>query len=110
MCQSCGTVTISQHQHDELRKKLRAHPDRSDLTPTYVQHNGNVTPLWSNRVLIAAKGVADHVNAWSQGGRTAHDNLANVCAGCNYSRSDSSLDSVGIARYSAAADTHVVAT
>ena len=103
-CQSCGTATISQRQYRRLRTTLRIRPDLFDLTPMYSQASGRGAPLWSNRVLIAAKGVADHVVAWSQGGRTEPANLANVCAGCNYSRGDTSLDVVGVAAYRTTAD------
>lgn len=99
MCQSCGTVTVADLQHKRLAKTFRANPDLFDLTPTYVQTNGVPAPLWLNRVLIAAKGVGDHVVAWSRGGRTDTANVANVCAGCNYSRNDSSLDRTGVAAY-----------
>jgi hypothetical protein len=98
-CQSCGTATVSERQYKRLRSTLRSHPELFDLTPQYRQVSGTMAPLWSNRVLIAAKGVADHVVAWSEGGRTEPTNLANVCAGCNYSRGDSSLDVVGVAAY-----------
>ena len=99
VCQSCRTVTISQRQYKALRITMPAHPDLFDLALVYTQTNRKVAPLWSNRVLIAAKGVADHIVPWSQGGRTTADNLANACAGCNYSRNDSSLDVIGVARY-----------
>lgn len=98
-CQGCGTATISQRQYDRVRRVLAAHGDEFDLVPNYRQTNGLDAPLWSNRVLIAAKGVADHVMPWSQGGRTSPDNLANVCAGCNYSRHNTSLDVVRVAVY-----------
>jgi len=98
-CRSCATPTISQRQHDRIKRTLRANPDVFDLTPSYRQTNSRDAPLWSNRILIASKGVADHVVPWSHGGRTSPDNLANVCAACNYSRSNTSLDDVLIAAY-----------
>lgn len=98
-CRSCATPTISQRQHDRIKRTLRSHPDVFDLAPSYRQTNGRDAPLWSNRILIAAKGVADHVVPWSHGGRTSPDNLANVCAACNYSRSNTSLDVIRIAAY-----------
>lgn len=100
ICRSCGNPTISQNQHDRLRKIMRSHPDLFDLTPSYVQSSGKLAPLWSSRLLIAAKGVADHIHPWSCGGRTAPENLANVCAGCNYSRNDAPIEPVRIAAYS----------
>ncbi|MEQ1873947.1 MAG: HNH endonuclease [Ilumatobacteraceae bacterium] len=99
-CRSCGVVTISQGQHDRLRKVLRTHPTLFDLTPSYPQKSGTVAPLWSSRLLIASKGVADHVSPWSSGGRTSADNMANLCAACNYSRSNTSLDVTRVAAYS----------
>lgn len=99
VCQGCGTSTISQRQYDRIRRVLAAHPEVFDLTPAYAQTNGRDAPLWSNRILIAAKGVADHIVPWSHGGPTSSDNLANVCAACNYSRSNTSLDAVRVAAY-----------
>jgi hypothetical protein len=98
-CQSCGAATVSQRQNRRLRSLLRSNPEAFDLAPEYIQANGRAAPLWSNRVLIAAKGVADHIDAWSHGGRTEPANLANVCAACNYSRGDTSLDRVRVATY-----------
>ena len=98
-CQGCGTPTISQSRYNRLRRVLAAHGELFDITPTYRQTNGRTAPLWSNRVLIAAKGVADHEVPWSQGGRTSPENLANVCAGCNYSRHNTSLDVARVAAY-----------
>ena len=98
-CQSCGTATISERQYQTLRRTVAAHPAVFDLTPTYLQKGGNPAPLWSARVLIAAKGVADHIVPWCQGGRSTPENVANVCAGCNYSRNDTSLDIVRVAAY-----------
>lgn len=99
-CRSCGAATISEGQYGRLRKILAANPDVFDLLPTYRQVSGKEAPLWSARVLIAAKGVADHVVPWSLGGASTSDNLANVCASCNYSRGDTSLDVVRVAAYS----------
>ena len=101
-CQSCGTATVSERQYKRIGNTLRSQPDLFDLTPEYRQTNGKMASLWSNRVLIAAKGVADHVIAWSQGGRTEAMNLANVCSACKYSRGDASLDLIGVATYRAA--------
>lgn len=98
-CKSCGNPTISPREHKKLRQVMRANPDLFDLKPTYVQRSGAIAPLWSSRLLIAAKGVADHIEPWSRGGRTAPDNLANVCAACNYSRNDVSLDILRVAAY-----------
>lgn len=96
-CLACDTPTISQLQYDALRKVLRSGSHLFDLTPTYRQRNGVEAPLWSQRVLIAAKGVADHVIPWSHGGRTSAENLANVCAACNYSRGDGLLHAFRVA-------------
>ena len=93
-CLGCGTPTISNRQYDHLRKVLAANDDRFDLTKTYPQYNGVRAPLWSRRILIAAKGVADHIIPWSHGGRSTDDNLANVCAACNYSRSHVGIETV----------------
>lgn len=98
-CRSCATPTISQRQHDQIKRTLRTNQQVFDLLPSYHQTNGREAPLWSSRVLIAAKGVADHVLPWAHGGRTCPDNLANVCAACNYSRSSTSLDVVRVATY-----------
>ena len=99
LCRSCGTPTISQNQHDRLRTLLAAHQDLFDTSPTYRQKSGAEAPLWSERILNAAKGVADHIVAWSALGRTTNDNLANVCPGCNYSRNNSDLDTVRVAAF-----------
>ena len=56
-------------------------------------------PLWSRRILIAAKGVADHIVPWSHGGPSHIDNLVNVCAACNYSRGTVLHDTVRAAAY-----------
>ena len=98
-CRSCGSPTISQRQHDRLRKTLRSNPQLFNLKPMYQQVSGKLAPLWSARLLIAAKGVADHVKTWSSGGRTSPDNLKNVCSACNYSRNDASLDIMRVAAY-----------
>ena len=100
VCRSCGSPTISQSQHDRLRKIMSSRPDLFDLAPSYQQSSDKSAPLWSSRLLIAAKGVADHIDPWSRGGRTAPANLANVCAGCNYSRNDAPIELVRIAAYS----------
>ncbi|MEQ8436535.1 MAG: HNH endonuclease signature motif containing protein [Ilumatobacter fluminis] len=99
LCRGCGTPTISHRRYDRLRKLIATGEFGFDTSPNYVQANGKEAPLWSSRTLIAAKGVADHVQPWSQGGSTTDDNLANVCAGCNYSRSDTSLDVVRVTAY-----------
>lgn len=100
LCRSCGTPTISQRQYERLRRTIRARADLFDTTPTYRQTNGVSAPLWSGRVLIAAKGVADHVVPRSHGGETGPVNLMNVCAACNYSRSNVALDVLGVMSYS----------
>ena len=98
-CKGCDTPTISQRQYDRLMKLMAANHDRFDLSPTYPQHNGVRAPLWSRRILIAAKGVADHIVPWSHGGPSHIDNLANVCAACNYSRGTVLHDTVRAAAY-----------
>ena len=99
-------ATVADAQNERVRPLLnrlevagRANADLFDLEPSYTQTNGKEAPIWSSRVLIAAKGVADHIVPWSHTGRTHPANLANVCAGCNYSRSDTSLDTVRVAAY-----------
>lgn len=102
-CRGCGTLTISQRQYARLRDLLPANPNLFNLAPTYERTKKDRTretvPLWSNRILIASKGVADHITARSHGGLTSPENLANVCYACNYSRGNSSLDDVGVAAY-----------
>lgn len=100
LCRSCGTPTISQRQYKRLRTTIRDHADLFDTAPTYTQTNGVQASLWSGRVLIAAKGVADHVVPRSLGGKTGAANLMNVCAACNYSRSNVPLDALGVMSYS----------
>lgn len=99
VCQSSGTPTVSQRHYDQLKRVLPAHPDLFDLSPTYRQTTGRNAPLWRERVALPAKGVADHVIPWAHGGRTAPHNLVNVCAACNYSRNDTSLDVIRVAAY-----------
>ena len=99
LCKSCSTPTISQRQHDRIGKILRDHTDMFDLTPTFMQTNGKEAPLWSKRILIAAKGVADHIVPRAHGGKISPDNIANVCAACNYSRGNVSLDLMRVAAY-----------
>lgn len=97
-CNGCGAPTISHSQRLLLHREMKAHPNKFDLTPTYSQHNGVIAPLWP-QVTIAAKGVAEHVEAWSTGGLTDPSNLTNCCSGCNYARNDTSMDALGSAAY-----------
>ena len=97
-CGGCGTPTISHSQRDRLHRKMKNSSIRFDMTPTYVQHDGKHAPLW-NQATIAAKGVADHVVARSQGGQTIVANLTNTCAGCNYSKGDVPLEAMRVADY-----------
>jgi hypothetical protein len=96
-CTSCGGATIWQRQYDRLLRLLPKYSDLFDLHPLYINTKGRAVPLWSARVLIAAKGVADHMTPRSCGGGTTASNLANVCAAFNYSCSNTSLDAVRVA-------------
>ena len=97
-CNGCGLPTISPRQRRQLHVLLKAAGGPARLTETYEQQNGKPAPLWPV-VTIAAKGVAEHVIARSQGGPTDPSNLTNSCAGCNYTRSDSCMHSAGVAAY-----------
>lgn len=98
VCRGCGTPTISHAQRKTLHSALKDAQFGFDTTKTYVQHHGKIGTLWE-QLTIAARGVAEHVVPWSQGGPTSVANLTNACAGCNYARSDISLDEAGIAAY-----------
>ena len=98
-CRSCGNPTISQVDHDRLRRMIKTNQDLFNVKPEYQNTLDVMKPLWASRILIGAKGVADHIVPWSKGGTTTPENLANVCAGCNYSRNDASLNLLRVAAY-----------
>ena len=99
ICLSCGTVTTRTSQHQKLRRIFRSNTGGFNLTPTYVNTKMVEMPLWSERILIAAKGSPDHVIAASRGGLTTADNLANVCAACQFARSNRTHDDLSIPIY-----------
>lgn len=98
LCTGCGTTTISHSQRAKLHAAFRRHGDLFGPFPTRDQRNGAKVACWP-QVTIAAKGVAEHINPWSQGGATNAGNLTNACAACNYSRGDTSMDLAGVAAY-----------
>ncbi len=97
-CSGCGTRTIRHSQRERLHRVMMAHQHLFRREPVYRQYNGVEAPLWP-QVTIAAKGVADHVEARSHGGRTTEANLVNVCAGCNYGRNHVALEFFGAPAY-----------
>lgn len=98
-CVSCGVPTTRTSQHQRLFRVFRAHSDLFDLTPTYINTNGDERPLWSERILIAAKGSPDHVIAASRGGLTSPENLANTCSACQFARGNWTLDDLSVPAY-----------
>jgi hypothetical protein len=98
VCRGCGTATISHTQRTRLHRTFKKRPDLFRIDVPYSQYNKVPALLWP-QITIAAKGVAEHVVARSHGGPTAPTNLTNVCAGCNYTRGNNSMDAAGIAAY-----------
>jgi len=98
-CLSCRTVTNRTSKHQKLRRLFRSNSDGFNLAPTYVNTKGAEVPLWSERILIAAKGTPDHVVAASRGGLATPDNLVNVCAACQFARGNWTLDDLSIPTY-----------
>lgn len=98
LCLSCRTVTTSTSQHQKLLRMFRSNTGGFNLAPTYVNTKMVDVPLWK-RILIAAKGTPDHVIAAARGGLAAADNLANVCAACQFARMHRTLDDLSIPVY-----------
>jgi HNH endonuclease len=85
-------------QREWLHAVINSNPHQFNITPNYAQHDGTEAPLWPT-VTIAAKGVAEHIVGWAQGGRTDASNLTNACSACNYRRNDTSIDAIGAPAY-----------
>jgi len=47
-------------------------------------------------VVLAFRANVDHVVPWAQGGRTDMDNLVSCCWGCNYGKSNYTLEEIGL--------------
>jgi HNH endonuclease len=89
---------VKPSERTQLHRTMQDSADFFDIAQTRVQGDGRAGGLYPV-VTIAAKGVAEHVIPWSQGGRTGPSNLTNCCAGCNYTRLDASLDAMSVATY-----------
>jgi 5-methylcytosine-specific restriction endonuclease McrA len=54
------------------------------------------TNLERHGVVLAFRANADHVVPWTLGGRTDLDNLVSACWGCNFGKSNYTLDQIGV--------------